>query len=127
MPVSFSIKNVPDDLADALRRRAEQNHRSLQGELMVILQASMQADEPAPTAAREHAAAYGAEALAERATTSGGRRRDVWGPSESAVMIRQMRDGREFTIRDLYEYVRRLGFETPAESARWIREDRRRG
>ena len=40
-------------------------------------------------------------------------------------MIRQMRDGREFTVQELYDYVRELGFETPAESARWIREDRR--
>jgi plasmid stability protein len=38
MPVSLSIKNVPDDLAARLRARAARNHRSLQGELMAILQ-----------------------------------------------------------------------------------------
>ena len=37
MPVTLSIKNVPDDLADRLRAMAEKNHRSLQGELMAIL------------------------------------------------------------------------------------------
>jgi plasmid stability protein len=31
MPVNFSIKNVPDDIAQALRERAVRNHRSLQG------------------------------------------------------------------------------------------------
>ncbi len=41
MPVNFSIKNVPDDLADALRERAEKNHRSIQGELMAILESAL--------------------------------------------------------------------------------------
>ncbi len=38
MPVTLSIKSVPDDLADALRARAKRNHRSIQGELMEILE-----------------------------------------------------------------------------------------
>jgi antitoxin FitA len=38
MPVNLSIKNVPDELAVRLRQRAAENHRSLQGELMVILE-----------------------------------------------------------------------------------------
>jgi plasmid stability protein len=38
MAVNLSIKNVPDALADKLRARAERNHRSLQGELMAILE-----------------------------------------------------------------------------------------
>ena len=40
MPVNLSIKNVPDELALRLRRRAAGNHRSLQGELMAILEES---------------------------------------------------------------------------------------
>jgi plasmid stability protein len=40
MAVNFSIKNVPDALAEKLRARAERNHRSLQGELMAILEAA---------------------------------------------------------------------------------------
>ncbi|MBI4202356.1 MAG: Arc family DNA-binding protein [Chloroflexi bacterium] len=39
MPVSLSIKNVPDELAQKLRERAKRNHRSLQGELLAILEA----------------------------------------------------------------------------------------
>jgi plasmid stability protein len=38
MPVSLSIKNVPDELAERLRQRAKRNHRSLQGELLAILE-----------------------------------------------------------------------------------------
>lgn len=38
MPVNLSIKNVPDEVADRLRRRAARAHRSLQGELMAILE-----------------------------------------------------------------------------------------
>jgi plasmid stability protein len=40
MPVNLSIKNVPDEIAEKLRLRAERNHRSLQGELMNILEQS---------------------------------------------------------------------------------------
>jgi antitoxin FitA len=38
MSVNLSIKNVPDDLAEKLRQRARANHRSLQGELLALLQ-----------------------------------------------------------------------------------------
>ena len=76
MPVNISIKNVPDDLADRLRERAERNRRSLQRELMVIL------EEAAATRIRPH------EAL-ERVRELGLRT-----PSESTRLIRQMRDVR---------------------------------
>jgi plasmid stability protein len=46
MPVNLSIKNVPDEMAEQLRRRARQSHRSLQGELMAILEASVHGPEP---------------------------------------------------------------------------------
>jgi len=39
MAVNLSIKDVPDDLAEALRERARANHRSLQGELMAMIEA----------------------------------------------------------------------------------------
>lgn len=39
MPVNLSVKNVPDALADRLRARAERNRRSLQRELLSILEA----------------------------------------------------------------------------------------
>ncbi|HTY81708.1 MAG TPA: Arc family DNA-binding protein [Dehalococcoidales bacterium] len=38
MPTNVSLKNVPDDLMEKLRSRAKRNHRSLQGELMSILE-----------------------------------------------------------------------------------------
>ena len=41
MPVNLSIKNVPDEVAEKLRRQAEKQHRSLQGELMSILEQSV--------------------------------------------------------------------------------------
>jgi len=37
MPVNLSIKNVPDDVARALRYRAASNQRSLQEELLDML------------------------------------------------------------------------------------------
>ena len=38
MTVTLSIKNVPEELAQRLKDRAARNHRSLQGELMAILE-----------------------------------------------------------------------------------------
>lgn len=35
---NLSIKDVPEALAEALRQRAARNHRSLQGELMAIVE-----------------------------------------------------------------------------------------
>lgn len=40
MTVTLSIKNVPDELAQRLKERAARNHRSLQGELMAIIEAA---------------------------------------------------------------------------------------
>jgi antitoxin FitA len=51
MGVNLSIKAVPDDWAERLRQRAERNHRSLQGELMALVERAV--NEPAaPFAAR---------------------------------------------------------------------------
>lgn len=38
MSVNLSIKNVPDEIAARLRERAARAHRSLQGELLAILE-----------------------------------------------------------------------------------------
>lgn len=43
MTVNLSIKNAPDDVVQRLRERAERNHRSLQGELMAIIEAAARA------------------------------------------------------------------------------------
>jgi plasmid stability protein len=78
MAINLSIKNVPDTLADRLRRRAERNHRSLQGELMAILEKALASSERASPA----------EVL-DRVRKLGVRTND-----ESAAMIRADRDAR---------------------------------
>ncbi len=40
MPVSLSIKNVSDEILQRLRARAKRNHRSLQNELLAIIEAA---------------------------------------------------------------------------------------
>ena len=75
MPVNLSIKNVPDNLADELRRRAARNHRSLQGELMAILEESVSRERP-------------------------------------------------LRVEEILAQVRKIGLQTPSESARFVREDR---
>lgn len=62
MPVNLSIKNVPDTLANRLRQRAEQAHRSLQGELMAILEAAVFGLDPlTPSEALEEVRMLGLE------------------------------------------------------------------
>jgi len=53
---NFSIKDVPEDVAEALRHRASRNHRSLQGELMAIITEAVQ---PAGGLPPSHAALQG--------------------------------------------------------------------
>jgi plasmid stability protein len=55
MSVNLSIKNVSEALAAKLRARAERNHRSLQGEMMAILETAM-SDPPASRASTVGAA-----------------------------------------------------------------------
>ena len=79
MPVNLSIKNAPDDLVERLRRRAQRNHRSLQGELMAIIEAA---------ATEEGRLLSPAELLAEV------RKLGLKSPSESAAIVREDRDSR---------------------------------
>ncbi|HYD78100.1 FitA-like ribbon-helix-helix domain-containing protein [Ramlibacter sp.] len=48
---TLTIKDVPEPLAQALRERAVRHHRSLQGELMFIIEAAV-SETSAPTPAR---------------------------------------------------------------------------
>ncbi len=61
---NISIKNVPDQWAEALRQRAARNHRSLQGELMAIIE---RAANELPLPASEPNRAYTTPAVATRA------------------------------------------------------------
>lgn len=74
MPVTLSIKNVPDDLARRLRDRAARHHRSLQGELMAIIE-----DAARPVASVAEFAQF-VDELGIRT------------PSQSAQMVREDRD-----------------------------------
>ena len=65
MPVNLSIKNVPEAMAAKLRERAARNHRSLQGELMAILENA--AIEPNVSHADAGGAGYEIEMRAARA------------------------------------------------------------
>ena len=50
MPVTLSIKNAPDDVVETLRQRARANHRSLQGELLAIIEAAARTPPASPPA-----------------------------------------------------------------------------
>jgi antitoxin FitA len=79
MPVNLSIKNAPDDVVERLRKRAARNHRSLQGELMAIIE-----DAVRPPSARYLTPS---EVLAEV------RKLGLNSPNEAAEIIRADRDG----------------------------------
>lgn len=90
MPVNLSIKNVPDALAERLRLRAEHNHRSLQRELMSILEhAAKEPGSLAPDTPISESGRLSIEQLADRA-----RKLFPKGTPSSVEFIRQQRDGR---------------------------------
>jgi antitoxin FitA len=76
--MNLSIKNVPDDVVKRLRQRASRRHRSLQGELLDIIE----------DAARLERVWTPAEVLAEA------RRLGPESPSEATEIIRTARDAR---------------------------------
>ncbi|MCZ2292992.1 MAG: Arc family DNA-binding protein [Burkholderiales bacterium] len=51
MGINLSIKEVPETIAERLRQRAARNHRSLQGELMAIIERAAAEPLPEPGAA----------------------------------------------------------------------------
>ncbi len=68
MPVNLSIKNVPEELAERLRRRAASAHRSMQGELMAILEEALEERRPlTPTEVLEKVRALGVQTKREAA------------------------------------------------------------
>jgi plasmid stability protein len=107
MPVTLTVKHVPERIAEKLRLRAAASHRSLQGELMAILAAAVlegvaQVREPpaeyAGSAAGAKRSSKRNETRARRLTLA-----ELWersrrlGPasrSESAAILRRLRDER---------------------------------
>jgi antitoxin FitA len=75
--VSLSIKDVPKWLVRQLRDQAERNHRSMQGELMTILERGIVGPRPF----QAHALRREIDALGLKKT-----------PSESVQWIREDRD-----------------------------------
>ena len=75
--LNLSIKKVPDELVSRLKARAKLHHRSLQGELMSILEESVQ---PKKVSVGE---VY--QRVRDLGLTTG---------SDSVLMVREDRDGR---------------------------------
>lgn len=80
MGINISIKNVPKAKLDLLKLRARRNHRSLQGELLSLIDQAIGAVPPPE-------GSITISELAER-----GRRLGLSTPSESLRMIREDRD-----------------------------------
>jgi plasmid stability protein len=76
MPINLSIKNAPDEVVQRLRQRAKRRHRSLQGELLAIIEEAVRSEEELTPA----------ELLAEV------RRLRLSTPAESAAIVRTDRD-----------------------------------
>jgi len=79
MPVNLSIKNAPDRVVARLKQRAKRNHRSLQGELLAIV---------------EEAVAVRPRRLTIAELRAKIKRLNFRTPSESTAMIRADRDAR---------------------------------
>ena len=77
MPVNLSVKDVPDHLVEALRAKAQRNHRSLQGEMMAMIETHV------------GARPFRAVDLLEAARAAG-----LEGPDESTQWVREDRDSR---------------------------------
>ncbi len=75
--VNLSIKKVPEQLVFELRRRAAAHHRSLQGELLSILEEAVSPKRATVSEMREYFAKLGLRTA-----------------DESTRMIREDRDGR---------------------------------
>ena len=103
MPITLTIKQVPDRVADKLRVRAATSHRSLQGELMAILEEAVM---QAPQARQIDPPRYDAKPASPGTPAAHGKRMtlaEAWerarrlGPpskSESTAIVRKLRDER---------------------------------
>ena len=115
MPRTLTIRNVPDALARKLKTRAERNHRSLQGEVMAILEHASAAN-----TAEQTAAPYRASLTESGAKTTA----PETAPQPAAGALEK-----KLTLEDIWERGKRLGLSSPNESARIVRKlrDERHG
>ncbi|AMS33173.1 hypothetical protein AEM42_13770 [Betaproteobacteria bacterium UKL13-2] len=111
MGVNLSIKNVPVELAEAIKAKASANHRSLQGELMAMLTANVGTFGPRPTA-------HSPSALASRSAIEAQPRTQSLEEIDAALrklfpIVKQLPPG-ESSV----EIVRRMRDELDARDAR---------
>jgi plasmid stability protein len=121
MPVTLTIKQVPDALAQSLRERAERHRRSLQRELLLILEEAQGlagAEQPASRLDLQEP-----PARAYRKSDGGVGRQSTKRMASSATPVEQARDGK-LSLKELWQRARKLGEASPAESAALIRRDR---
>ena len=97
MPINLSVKNAPDDVVERLRQRAQRNHRSLQGELMAIIEEAVR---PA--------------------------RRQSWELSEDQRTFGTERPA-TVTVHEVLARARTLGLPAVNEAAELVRADRDHG
>ena len=77
MSVNLSIKNAPDEIVARLRERAAKHHRSLQGELMAIIEEAVLTPRP----------------LTPKDVLAEVRRLGLQTPAEAVTIVRANRDG----------------------------------
>lgn len=116
MPVTLTIKQVPDKIAAGLRRRAEANRRSLQRELLLIVERA--------AAAGGAAAVVDCSAISEPGAPVYVRRsRDIGSEVPRSGRTPHERAGR-MSLEELWRRARELGAPMQSESTGIIRHDR---
>ncbi len=115
MSQTLTIRNVPDSLARKLKTRAERNHRSLQGEVMAILERASVANTAEQPVEPYRASVTGSVTKTEMPGTAPQ-------PADGEVE-------KKLTIEEIWERGKRLGLSSPNESARIVRKlrDERHG
>ena len=106
MPVTLTIKQVPETVADGLRRRAAANHRSMQRELLLIAERAAIGDDLAGRIA---------EPTPQYASNTGA--------TKGVKPSRPSRAGK-LSLEQMWQRARKLGAPMPAESAAIVRRDR---
>jgi len=109
MPITLTIKQVPDALAAALRRRAEGNRRSQQRELVLILERAL-GDAPD----------VGLPGVREPFVANAAGKRHA---ARAAPARRPQPTGR-LSLKELWQRAQALGAPTSSESTDIIRRDR---
>lgn len=110
MPVTLTIKNVPEKVAAELRARAAAHRRSMQGELLALVEAvalqKPSAVEAAVSSVAEPLPVYGKPKPARRAAKK---------PSAASTAPERL------TLEQLWRRAQRLGPASPSEAAAIVR------